>query len=165
MNLMDNLGINEYSDSLGIEIAILQQAIELPEITDNEEFPLTLETLEAFKEEEKTYKLAEHEYKDVIGLFYIPILFPLIENGESVELEFEAPSVSNILNDSLATEPYIERNHISLIIPKYIVMNFKKEIPVGTKFLIGFIGGSNSISNISIIGIYGHEGGLMINEE
>ena len=156
MNSINGMGMEQYSDNLGIELAILQQDIELPELPDPEIDPLTLETLERYKEEGKEYKLMENEYEDVIGLFYIPILFPLIENGESVELEFDAPSTSNILNESLSSSKYIERNHISLMIPKYIVMNFKKVIPKGTRFLIGFIGGSMSINNISIIGLYGH---------
>ena len=100
---------------------------------------------------------SEREYENMIGNFYIPILFPLVENGESTELEFEAPSTGNILNGSLASKPYVERNYISLAIPKYIVMNFEKLIPKGTKFLVAFIGGNKSIENISIVGLYGHE--------
>ena len=161
MNNMNTLGMESYSGSLSIELAILQKDIELPELPDPELDPLTLETLERYKEEGKIYKLMENEYEDMIGLFYIPILFPLIENGESIELEFEAPSTGNIINGSLSSSNYIERNHISLMIPKYIIMNFKKIIPAGTKFLVAFIGGSSSINNISIIGLYGHSlGGI-----
>ena len=154
MNILTNTS-EEYSDDLGIELAILQQDIELPEITDHEEFPLNYATLFAWNESDpsKYYKLKEHEYKSMIGNFYIPVLFPLIENGESTELIFEAPSTGNILNESLQAAPYIERNFVTLTIPKYLVMLFKEKIPSGTKFLVGFLGGSNSISNIHIIGI------------
>lgn len=158
MNILTNTS-EEYSDDLGLELAILQQDIELPEITDPEEFPLNYATLFAWNEEdpERVYKLKEHEYKSMIGNFYLPVLFPLIENGESTELEFDAPNTGNILNSSLQAMPYIERNFVTLTIPKYLVMLFDKKIPAGTKFLAGFLGGSNSISNIHIIGICGDE--------
>lgn len=154
---MDPNQTRDYGEILAIEVAELQQEIELPELPDKEFEPLTLETLERFAEEGKEYKLMEREYENMIGNFYIPILFPLVENGESTELEFEAPSTGNILNGSLASKPYVERNYLSLAIPKYIVMNFEKVIPKGTKFLVAFIGGNKSIENISIIGLYGHE--------
>lgn len=141
------------SEISSIELAILQQDIELPELPEE---PLTLDTLEAYKEEGKEYKLMENEYTDMLGNFYVPILFPLIENGESTELEFDAPSTGNILNDSLASEGYIERNFISLVIPKYIVMNFKTVIPTGTKFLVSFTGDGTSLEDINIIGLDGH---------
>lgn len=144
----------EYSDDLIIELAILQQAIELPELPEEK---LTLETLKRYEKMGKPFNLMQECYEDMIGNFYIPILFPLVENGESTELVFDAPKSNNILNKSLNGVPYVERNFVSLMIPKYIVMNFKKEIPAGTKFLVAFIGGSNSIDNINIIGLYGHE--------
>ena len=158
MNILTNTS-EEYSDDLGLELAILQQEIELPEITDPEEFPLNYETLLAWYEEDpaKVYKLKEHEYKSMIGNFYIPVLFPLLENGDSTELIFDAPTTGNILNNSLQAAPYTERNFVTLTIPKYLVMLFKEKIPAGTKFLVGFLGGSNSIANIHIIGICGDE--------
>ena len=154
---MDVNSTQDYSDKFAIEIAELQEEIILPELPDKEFEPLTLETLRKFEKEGREYKLMEREYENMIGNFYISIMFPLVENGDSTELEFEAPPTNNILNGSLATKPYVERNFISLAIPKYIVMNFEKKIPKGTKFLIGFVGGSRSIENISIIGLYGHE--------
>jgi len=153
MNLTSMVS-EEYSDDLIIELAILQNRIELPELPEEE---LTLATLEKYAEEGKVYNLMQNCYEDMIGNFYIPVLFPLVKNGESTELEFDSPKENKILNKSLKGVKYVERNFISLMIPKYIVMNFKKEIPAGTKFLVGFIGGSTSIDNINIIGLYGHE--------
>ena len=102
------------------------------------------------------YRLAEHYYKNMVGNFYIPVLMPLIEGeGESVDLEMEAPDTGGNLNDSLYTSPYIEQNYVPLVIPKYIVMNFKYYIPEGTKFLVAFVGGKTTIYNASIIGLYG----------
>ena len=48
-------------------------------------------------------------------------------------------------------------NFITLTIPKYLVMLFTEKIPAGTRFLVGFLGGSNSVSNIHIVGICGDE--------
>lgn len=154
---MDPKSTAEYGDILAVEIAILQQKIKLPRLPDKDREPLTLDTLKNFARTGRKYELMEQEYENMIGNFYIPIMFPLVENGESTELEFEAPETNNILNGSLSSKPYVERNFVSLAIPKYIVMNFKKEIPKDTKFLVAFIGGNKSVENISIIGLYGHE--------
>lgn len=143
----------QYSDILAVEIAELQADIELPELPEEK---LTLSILEKYQEMGKPYEFPFDVYDDMIGNFYVPILFPLVENGESTELEYEPPT-TKVLNDTLQGSMYVERNFISLMIPKYIIMQFKKIIPKGTKFLVGFIGGSSSIENISIIGLYGHE--------
>lgn len=152
MNL-DQRSTSEYAELSEIEIAILQQDIELPKLPRE---PLTLETLKKFERLGKEYKLMEREYENALGNFYVPILFPLVEDGESTDLEFDAPPTNNILNGSLKSSPYIEKNYIQLVIPKYIVCNFKRKIPKGTKFIIGFIGGNRSIENITILGLYGH---------
>lgn len=153
MNLTTTLS-DEYSDDIILEIAILQHKIELPELPDED---LTLDVLMRYAEEGKPYRLMQNCYEDMIGHFYIPVLFPLIQNGESTELVYDAPKENKILNKSLRGVKYVERNYVSLMIPKYIVMNFKKEIPAGTKFIVGFIGGSTSIDNINIIGLYGKD--------
>ena len=102
------------------------------------------------------YRLAEHYYKNMIANFYIPVLMPLIDGEEdSMELEMQAPSTRGIMNDGLLTSDYIEQNYVQLVIPKYIVMNFKYRIPKGTKFLVAFVGGKATIYNASIIGLYG----------
>lgn len=153
MNLT-NMVSEEYSDDIMIEIGILQNRIELPELPEED---LTLDVLIRYAEEGKPYNLMQNCYEDMIGYFYIPVLFPLVQNGASTELVYDAPKENKILNKSLKGVKYVERNFVSLMIPKYIVMNFKKEIPAGTKFLVGFIGGSTSIDNINIIGICGKE--------
>lgn len=165
---MDPTSTTQYSEISHIEIAELQQDVKLPKLPDKDKDPLTLETLERYARQGKKYKLAEQYYENMIGNFYIPILFPLVENGESTELEFDAPSTSNILNKSLKAKPYVERNFLALAIPKYLVMCFKDKIPKGTKFLAAFIGGNTSMENISIIGLYGHTlplGGEVTEEE
>lgn len=148
---MDLNSTEVYAETSAIEYAVLQQEINLPELPEK---PLTLKYLTELDKKGKKYVLAERAYCNMVGNFYIPILFPLVEDGESTELEFEAPSSNNILNGSLKPAPYVERNYIQLVIPKYILMNFKDKIPKGTKFLIGFIGGSKSIENTAIIGLH-----------
>lgn len=149
-----NKNYDSYLENLSIELAILQNSIKLPELPDEE---LSLEVLQRYAEEGKTYNLMQNCYDDMIGNFYIPILFPLIENGESTELVYNSPKENKILNKSLKGTKYVERNYISLMIPKYIVMNFRGTIPAGTKFLVGFVGDSISIDNINIIGLYGQD--------
>lgn len=152
MSCLDNTN-NEYSDNLAIEIAELQEEIILPELPKEK---LSLKVLKKYDKEGKNYDMPFDTYEDMIGNFYIPILFPLVENGESTEIEYEAPPIQ-VLNGTVQGSNYVERNFISLMIPKYIIMQFRDKIPKGTKFLVAFIGGSNSIDNISIIGLYGHE--------
>lgn len=152
MSCLDNTN-NEYSDNLAIEIAELQEEIILPELPKEK---LSLKVLKEYDKEGKNYDMPFDTYEDMIGNFYIPILFPLVENGESTEIEYEAPPIQ-VLNGTVQGSNYVERNFISLMIPKYIIMQFRDKIPKGTKFLVAFIGGSNSIDNISIIGLYGHE--------
>lgn len=149
MNMMNKE--SSYVDDISIELAILQQDIELPEITKE---PLTLETLTKLDKQGKEYKLKEREYQNMIGNFYIPILFPLVENGESTELVFDAPKTGNILNESLVASTYVERNYVSLLIPKHLVMLFEDVIPKDTIFLIGLVGGGTDIEDINIIGVY-----------
>lgn len=153
MNLTNGSSDDGYLDKLSIELAILQQDIILPEINTD---PLTLSLLQELEEKGDYYKTPDSEYTNVIGAFYIPVLFPLVDNSESTELEFTAPSTKNIKNIKFRTKSYVERNFITLTIPKYIVLNFKDKIPSGTKFLVGFVGGDYSIEDINIIGIYGN---------
>lgn len=153
MSYLEENTDKQYSDELAIEVAELQSDITLPELPSEK---LSLKVLEAYAKSGKTYDFPFDVYTDMIGNFYIPMLFPLVENGESTELEYDAPS-AQILNNTVQGSGYVERNFISLMIPKYIVMQFKDKIPKGTKFLVGFIGGNTDINNISIIGLYGHE--------
>lgn len=148
--------VKQYSNQASVEVAILQQEITLPEVCLR---GLNLETLGQLELLGKTYTTPWNTYKDVIGNFYIPILFPLVQDGDSTALDFGAPESNNIMNKSIKTNSYQERNYISLIIPRYIAFEFLGKIPKGTKFLVTFVGGSTDINNINIIGIYGK--GLM----
>lgn len=176
---------NMYSNELSIEIAVLQEDVQLPSISLE---PLTNELLKEHHsnitdEEGKIIKYADPYFMpyqvctNVIGNFFIPMMFPLVENGKSEEKEVEPPKTGGVTGEGVNAEKYITRNFISLIIPKYIAMNFykypdytnfpntgdyysgeyKQMIPKGTKFLCTFIGGSTNINNISIIGLVGDQ--------
>ena len=176
---------NMYSNELSIEIAELQEDVPLPSISIE---PLTYDILKEHhsntEDEEgdiesyaKPYFTPEMVCTNVIGNFFIPMMFPLIENGDSEEKEVEAPSTTDVDGSGIVAEEYVTRNFISLVIPKYIAMNFykypdytnfvntgdyysgeyKQYIPKGTKFLCAFIGGSTNTNNISIVGIVGDQ--------
>lgn len=140
----------QYGDDISIEVAILQQKVRLPKLPKEK---LSIATLIQYEEEGRDYKLAIDAYDDVIGNFYIPILSPMVDNTSSTELEFDAPKNSSVLNKSIEGTGYVERNFINLIIPKYIVLQFRDIIPKGTKFLVGFVGGCIDLTNMGIIGI------------
>lgn len=150
-SFFNNVSSN-YSDSLSIEIATLQRRILLPILPKE---IIGSKVLSAYNHLGYEYRIKDQVYTDVVGNFYITMLMPLIKNGKSTEMSHEAPKTSNILNsdNALKVKEYKEHNYINLIIPKYIVCNFTKEIPKGTQFITCYIGGLSSISNIKIIGV------------
>ena len=149
-----NTNDSEYYEKLVLEIGILQEEILLPELPTDE---LTLGTLQSYALQGKSYALMQNCYEDMIGKFYIPVLFPLVDKADGPE-EFihNAPRKNGIIGDIDGIQ-YTEQNYVELIIPKYIVMQFRDIIPKGTKFLIGFSGEHKKISNLNVIGLYGAE--------
>ena len=134
---MNNLNMHSDLNYGYLQIAVLKHDIELPKKL-------------GFKRRRDYW----NRYGNMIGYFYIPMLMPLIEEGEPTEVENEAPDTSNSLSDSGEPAGYITRNYVSLVIPKYICMNFVGKIPMGTKFIVGFINGETRISDIAILGVY-----------
>lgn len=112
--------------------------------------PLTLEYLENMGE----YKLAINEYQDTMGKFYLPIMTPLVDKAETNDKLTVAPSTRQHRGSNLRTQSYNTTNFISLVIPKYILLNFKDKVPKGTEFIIASIGSSLDIDDMRIIGIY-----------
>lgn len=144
---------NFHSDSLNIEIAILQKPVILPYI--NEEYSCK-NLMELYANAEREYRTAEEWYTDVKANFYFPMLTPMVINGESTKMTHAAPDVSKFLAiGEFETTEYEEQNFISLIIPRHIVMGFRKEIPIGTKFTCNFIGGTTLYNSIIITGVSG----------
>lgn len=148
-----NNAMSNYSDSLSIEIAILQRRILLPILPKE---IIGEKVLNAYNYLGYEYRTKDQFYTDVLGNFYVTMLMPLIKNGKSTEMKHAALNTSNILNKENAginVKEYKEHNYINLVIPKYIVCNFTKEIPKGTQFITCYIGGLSSLSNIKIIGV------------
>ena len=141
-----------YSTAMSIESATLQKKVYLPLLP--KEYP-TDYVLQAYRELEARYTTANDAYSDIAGNFYIPLLFPLVENGESTVVKYKAPKAKKILNtdSKFTSSEYMEKNYVSLVIPKYIAMDFRDYIPAGTKFAVGFIGGSAIISNIKVLAV------------
>ena len=140
-----------YSSNLGIEVAELQRTIILPIIP---EIKATYNVLKAYDELQYQYDFKDQVYGDVVGNFYISMLFPMVENGKSTEMKFDAPRVNTANRDtSIKSSGYNERNFTEIVIPKHIVCNFRKRILRGTKFLVGFVGGSTNMDQAYIIGI------------
>lgn len=152
MNIINDTE-NEYFKKLVIEIGILLEDIILPELPKEE---LSLSVLQQYASEGKTYNLIQNCYTDMIGKFYIPSLFPLIDKADGPEeFIYSAPKTYKSNGTLKPVDKYIETNYLELIIPKYIVMQFKDVIPKDTYFLIGFNGEEKEITNLNIIGIYG----------
>ena len=68
MNIIND-NENEYFKKLVIEIGILLEDIVLPELPKDE---LSLEVLQQYAAEGKTYYLIQNCYTDMVGKFYIP---------------------------------------------------------------------------------------------
>ena len=172
-------GLSDYSRSVGslnlnIEIAILLHDIDLtsnsssknkenmPEPEYNEDYVDMNKSLDELtppflSPPPPLNESAIDTYKNMVGYFYIPILMPLIDKGEPTELEFSAPTSDNIVNGSLHGKGYKSLNYISLVIPKYILLNFKDKVPKDTKFLVAIVNGDVEVQNIHIIGIHSQE--------
>ena len=142
---------NNYSASLSNEIAELQRKIYLPLLPLER---LTSTVLATYEKLGKYYWFKEDVYEAKTGNFYIPVLFPLEENGDSTDIVHAAPNTRNTLNsDKLATSDYVTRNYINLTIPRHIVMQFSNLIPAGTKFNVSFTGGSSSNQSIKVLSV------------
>lgn len=132
-----------------LEEAILMEDIELPELPP---FPTHLEvTLETVY-----YPRPIELYTDMKGKFSITILNPLNNSTDSpVDNTKGSTSVRNIVNKdcNISVSSYQESNYVTLNIPKYILLNFVGKVPKGTKFIVGFIGGSTDVEDIRIIGV------------
>ena len=172
-------GLSDYSRHVGslnlnIEVAILLHDIDLnannsskgnkymPEPEYNEDYVDMSKSLDELtppflSPPPPIQKCVVDSYTNMIGYFYIPILMPLIDQGEPTELEFAAPNSDNIVNGSLTTKTYKKLNYISLVIPKYILLNFTNKVPKGTKFLVAIVNGDVEVQNIHIIGIHSQE--------
>lgn len=151
MNIMNN-DSEEYFNKLVLEIGILQEEIILPELPEEE---LSLEVLMRYDEEGKTYNLMQNCYKDMVGKFYIPVLFPLVDKSDGIEeYEYNYPRTQKS-NGTIKPVRYSMVNYVELVIPKFIVMQFRNKIPKDTMFLIGFSGEHKKISNLNVVGIYG----------
>ena len=142
---------NYFSDSLSIEKAILQRPVILP--ATSEEY-IDSRTLDAYAEIGEQFLRPDDIYSDVKANFYMPLIFPMVEDGESTIMIHDAPNIDNAYSiGGMETSEYKEANFIPLIIPKYIVMNFKDEIPAQTEFIVNFTGGTLNYDNIHIMGI------------
>lgn len=136
------------TDLVYLEEAILLEDILLPELPP---FP----TLEEIQENNVYYLRAEELYEDMSGKFSIPIITPLSDNeGDPKDSSAGVNTTRNIINNgNFQVSTYKESNYITLNIPKYILLNFLSKIPKGTKFIVGFIGGSTDIEDIRVIGV------------
>lgn len=100
------------------------------------------------------YDLIHQLYTDMEGKFYIPIMTPLLKNdGVSQIKKSKAPSTVGH-KGNLKTSSYDSSNIVKLVIPKYILLNFIGKVPKGTEFIAASVGGSVSLDDMRIIGIY-----------
>jgi hypothetical protein len=151
-SFFDTVGSN-YSDDLSVEIAELQRTIYLPLLPMEQ---ISIKVLQAYEDLGRTYWTKDDVYTSEIGNFYIPMLFPMVENvEESAEMIHKEPNNRNVKSSDIGygVEKYITRSFVELLIPKHIVLQFTDTIPRGTKFNVGFIGGSTTLSNIKILSV------------
>lgn len=137
---------NYYEDrTIVTERVTLAEDIILPKISKE---PLTL----SFFETNNEYKLAANEYTDMKGKFYLKIMTPLLSKDSATNTRGVSPILKG--QNKLNTSNYTSANYITLVIPKYILLNFVDKVPAGTEFIISTIDGSTDIEDLKIIGIY-----------
>lgn len=138
----------------GVEIAILAEDIELPEVdTEPISYGLLYDRWHSEKAKVRHYRSKELEYKSMIGKFYIPILTPSINKDDIVYEDKSAPKVKS-KSVKLTTETYKNSNIILLEIPKYLVCEFTGKIPAGTQFLFVSLSSRIMENKFRIIGLY-----------
>ena len=125
-----------------IERVVLAEKITLPEVT---KVPVTRQWLL----EGNKYIDPFNVYKDTKAKFFFNVATPMVSKGEPTKSSGPKPNVKG-----LSTSGYTRSNYIELIIPKYILLEFKDEVPKGTEFLIGCVGDSIDIDDMRIIGLY-----------
>ena len=76
---------------------------------------------------------------------------PLLDNDITYDKHTKKPN-----SDTLITSEYVSSNYITLVIPKYILLQFAYEttIPAGTEFILTSIGGQMKVEYYRIIGVY-----------
>lgn len=138
----------------GVEIAILAEDIELPEV---DTVPISYGLLwDRWHDDDATvkyYRSKEIEYKSEIGKFYIPILTPSINRDDIVYEDTSAPKVRS-KSTRLDVNSYQNSNIILLEIPKYLVCEFTGKIPAGTQFLFVSLSSRIMENKFRIIGLY-----------
>lgn len=137
---------SSYEALSSVERVQLAEAIELPTIK-----ALTYETLKSGGKWESAFD----KYEDTTGKFFMNIMTPLKDGGDTSDVTKGSPSTRNVKGKTkLNTSSYSSSNYIELTIPKYILLNFTGTIPKGTEFLVGSINGSSDVDDMRIIGIY-----------
>lgn len=130
-----------------IERAQLAEDIPLPAIN-------TQKLTQDFFESHSEYVLAQNVYTDTMGKFYLNIMTPLLDKAESKTETKAAPSTRGHKGSTLNTMSYTATNYVSLMIPKYILLNFTGSVPKGTEFIVASIGGSLDVEDMRIVGIF-----------
>ena len=94
-----------------------------------------------------------NDYENISAKFYINIFTPLVDKTKTKVESKAAPSVRKYNNNNLTPSDYEQSNYITLTIPRYILFQFKDNIPKGTEFIITCIG-EFKIDHFRIIGVY-----------
>jgi hypothetical protein len=96
--------------------------------------------------------------------FHIPVLMPTLGDSRIIETNISKQQTLNIINknNNLNISSCTICNYIISTIPNYLFLkyntsidneyNFSQEFPIGTKFIVIFIGGD--INKARIIGLY-----------
>ena len=89
------------------------------------------------------------DYADTTGTFEIPILTPGGATGTQ-----KTPSTKGHKGETLNVKSFSTSNTVSLVIPRYILLNFIGTVPGGTQFLVASAGGTMDIDDMAIIGLF-----------
>jgi len=94
-----------------------------------------------------------NDYKNISAKFYLNIYTPMLDKSKIKSEEKPAPLLSKFNNNNINPSKYEQSNYIELTIPRYILLQFKDKVPVGTEFIITCIG-EFKINHFRIIGLY-----------
>lgn len=140
---------SNYSASLSNEIAILQRKIYLPLLPLER---LTDMVLTAYRANNRYYWFKDDVFKAMTGNFYISMIAPLVKDGDSTDIIYNAPRIKST-EEKFPVSEYKTRNYVKLTIPRHIVLQFNNLIPKGTKFNVAFEGGNSSNYSMKITSV------------
>ena len=113
---------SNYSASLSNEIAILQRKIYLPLLPLER---LTDMVLTAYRANNRYYWFKDDVFKAMTGNFYISMIAPLVKDGDSTDIIYNAPRIKSTEEKFPVSEYKTRNRYVSPGSAEYLGQNYQ----------------------------------------